>query len=182
MPEIINCPQCQRQLRVPDNLFGQSVRCPSCAITFLATPAETTAPPPRVEELPPSERVSGWSRQAEPPPQPEPHDAPEPHYPGPAWRRGPYDYWPVRRDLKPHNGAAILTLGILSLVICGILGPIAWIMGSNDLAQMRAGQMDPSGEGLTQGGKICGMISSILLMIACAFYGAMLMIAGIGSL
>ena len=52
--------------------------------------------------------------------------------------------------MAPHRGSAVLTLGILSLVICGIiLGPIAWAMGHADLNEMRAGRMDPEGEGMT---------------------------------
>ena len=35
MPEIIlNCPQCERPLRVPENLIGQLVKCPACGLTF----------------------------------------------------------------------------------------------------------------------------------------------------
>jgi hypothetical protein len=73
---------------------------------------------------------------------------------------------PVRGAALPHQGVAILTMGILSLVLpCGIgliLGPIAWIMGNNDLRQIHAGQMDPDGEGLTQAGRICGIIGTCL--------------------
>lgn len=36
MPEIIACPDCERTLRVPDNLLGRKVKCPSCGITFTA--------------------------------------------------------------------------------------------------------------------------------------------------
>lgn len=32
----ILCPQCQRSLRVPENLLGQAVMCPSCSHSFLA--------------------------------------------------------------------------------------------------------------------------------------------------
>jgi hypothetical protein len=38
-------------------------------------------------------------------------------------------------------------------------------MGNNDLREMAAGRMDRSGQGLTQAGKICGMISVILQII-----------------
>lgn len=70
---------------------------------------------------------------------------------------------------QPHRGAIILTLGILSLVICAILGIIAWVMANNDLRLMNAGQMDPSGRGITQAGKICGMIGTILMCIGLGF-------------
>jgi hypothetical protein len=43
-------------------------------------------------------------------------------------------------------------------------------MGNNDLAEMRAGRMDPEGEGLTNAGRICGIIGTILMVVAgCCF-------------
>ena len=62
----------------------------------------------------------------------------------------------------------ILTFGILSLTmgICGLIfGPMAWAMGSSDLREIRAGRMDRSGQGITQAGMICGMITSIIFII-----------------
>jgi len=47
-----------------------------------------------------------------------------------------------------------------------ILGPIAWIMGNNDLKGIRAGQMDPEGESLTNIGRILGMVATILTIVA----------------
>ena len=65
--------------------------------------------------------------------------------------------------MRPHRGGLILTLGILSFVLCGIFTAIpAWVMGSGDLKAMDAGQMDPAGRGLTQAGKICGMVATLL--------------------
>jgi hypothetical protein len=67
--------------------------------------------------------------------------------------------------MKPHRGTLILVLGILGLVVCGPLGIAAWVMGANDLKEMDAGTMDPSGRGTTKGGKICGMIACILMIV-----------------
>lgn len=72
---------------------------------------------------------------------------------------------PASIGARPHRGATILVLGILSLVIpCGgwILGIIAWVMGNADLRDIRAGRVDASGHGLAQAGKVCGMISVLL--------------------
>ena len=71
--------------------------------------------------------------------------------------------------MKPHRATTILVLGILGLVICGPLGIAAWIMGSGDLKEMDAGTMDPSGRGMTQAGKICGLIATVLLAIGILF-------------
>jgi hypothetical protein len=68
--------------------------------------------------------------------------------------------------MKPHRGTLILVLGILGLVICQPIGIAAWIMGSGDLKQMDAGQMDPSGRGLTSAGRICGIVATVLLLLS----------------
>lgn len=70
---------------------------------------------------------------------------------------------PSRREREPrkeqHRGSTILVLGILGLVLCFLLGIFAWVMGNEDLQKMRAGRMDRSGKGLTEAGRICGMIA-----------------------
>lgn len=60
----------------------------------------------------------------------------------------------------------ILVLGILGLLLCQILGIVAWVMGSSDLKEMDAGTMDSSGRSVTNAGKICGMIATILMIIS----------------
>jgi hypothetical protein len=87
---------------------------------------------------------------------------------------------PTQMQLRPHRGGIILALGILGIVCCFILGIIAWVMGNNDLKEMAAGRMDPSGEGLTQAGKICGMVSVILQILGLLIW-MLFMAIGIGS-
>ena len=70
------------------------------------------------------------------------------------------------QSVAPHRGVLILVLGIIGIVCCFICGIIAWVMGNNDLREIDAGRMDPSGRGLTQAGKICGMVGVILGIIA----------------
>ena len=83
--------------------------------------------------------------------------------------------------LKPHRGGVVLALGILGIVVCFICGIIAWVMGNNDLREMAAGTMDPSGRGLTQAGKICGMISVILLVVGIVIWLIIAGFAGAGA-
>ena len=73
--------------------------------------------------------------------------------------------------MKPHRGTLVLILGILGLVICAPLGIAAWVMGASDLKEMDAGTMDPSGRDITQAGKICGIIGTILLIIGFVIFG-----------
>ena len=44
---------------------------------------------------------------------------------------------------EDSQATTILVLGILSLVVCQILGPIAWVMGNNELAGIDAGRRPP---------------------------------------
>ena len=66
----------------------------------------------------------------------------------------------------------ILAFGLIALVgglVLGgwpfLFGIVAWIMGNADLEEMRAGRMDPEGESMTQTGRICGMIATILAVV-----------------
>lgn len=54
MADMIQCPSCQRPLRVPDELIGRPVKCPECGMVFLtvqgapgaaAAPAQSVQPP-----------------------------------------------------------------------------------------------------------------------------------------
>jgi hypothetical protein len=104
-----------------------------------------------------------------------------------------------RRDSEPHRGGLILTLGIVSLVcsplfaccmplgavasVAGLsLGITALVLGRRDQEKMQTQLMDPRGRGLTQGGKVCGIVGiclngvGLLAGLALAgFYSYMLM-------
>ena len=69
------------------------------------------------------------------------------------------------QSVAPHRGVLILVLGILGIVCCFICGIIAWVMGNNDMREIDAGRMDQTGRGLTQAGKICGMVGVILAIV-----------------
>lgn len=77
------------------------------------------------------------------------------------------------------RGSTILILGILSLVVCGILGPIAWSMGNTELQRIDAGQVDPSTRGNVTAGRICGMIATILMIVS--FVGIVIMFAALAG-
>ncbi len=67
--------------------------------------------------------------------------------------------------MQQHRGGLILAMGIISLVTCQILGPITWLLGNSDLAEMDRGVMDPEGRGLTDAGRICGMVATGMLVL-----------------
>ncbi len=87
------------------------------------------------------------------------------------------------QSVAPHRGVLILVLGILGIVCCFICGIIAWVMGNNDLREINVGRMDPSGRGLTQAGKICGMVGVILWIVGIAIQLLFLLLGvGVGLL
>jgi hypothetical protein len=192
MTEIINCPHCSRKLNVPLELLGQTVQCPTCAATFMATlgkqgsfsltqPAAPTPPPvppnPHLAySAPPPERTSGGGDRryyTDYYDDVDGHDGNEDETDDYAPRRF------RRRDLLPHRGDVILILGYLSLgglllafscfgLVSLILGISAWIMGSHDLAEMRAGRMDPDGRSSTKVGRTCGIIATVITALGAA--------------
>jgi hypothetical protein len=73
------------------------------------------------------------------------------------------------------QGTTILVLGILSLVICGLLGPVAWVMGSNALQEIDRNPLAYSNRGSVVAGKICGIVATVLLAIG--ILGAILLVS-----
>ena len=67
--------------------------------------------------------------------------------------------------MEQHRGTTVLVLGILGLVGVRVCGIIAWVMANKDNAKMLAGTMDPAGLQQTKGGKICGIISVVLILV-----------------
>jgi len=82
---------------------------------------------------------------------------------------------------EDSQATTVLVLGILSLVVCQILGPIAWVMGNNELAGIDAGRRPPQNRGTAQAGRILGIISTVLMIIGVVFLFIFLIIALVAS-
>lgn len=75
-----------------------------------------------------------------------------------------------------HRGGLILGLGIASFFTCCLfLGIASWIMGGEDIREIDAGRMDPTGRDLTQAGRVLGIVSVVLqagiVLFFCCFIG-----------
>lgn len=127
------------------------------------TPPEWNAPPPG-QQPPPG--GPSWSTN-----QPPPGYQPAPGYgmPGQGFAR------------EHPEGTTILVLGILSLVICGILGPFAWSKGNAALREIDANPGMYTNRGSVSAGRICGIIASVLIIVTVAFIALMLLAAAAGS-
>ncbi len=78
-------------------------------------------------------------------------------------------YAPMPQYIYPSRSGTILTLGILSLVVCAICGPIAWAMGNEELRRIAAGQTPPHQQGNVTAGKICGIVGTCIMGLAIVF-------------
>jgi LSD1 subclass zinc finger protein len=88
----------------------------------------------------------------------------------------------ARGYVSPHRGGLILVLGLLGFIMtCPIFSLLAWVMGSHDLNEMRAGRMDRSGEGLTQAGQVLGMILSVFCIGMCVLALFFFLIAAVAG-
>ena len=164
--EIKPCPGCQAKLTVAVGDLGLDVECPYCKAVYKAA-----KPGGSVANIAVDDRPKRSSRR-------ESDD--DDDRPSRKSRRDRYDddddddrprSKRRRRSYEPHRGGLILTFGILALLMCGLIfGPLAWFMGSKDLKEMDAGRMDPEGRGLTQAGRIIGIISFILNLLGFLFY------------
>lgn len=66
-----------------------------------------------------------------------------------------------------HSSATtVLVLGILSLVVCSVLGPFAWHQGNQELQRIQAGLVDPSSHGMVTAGRVCGIVGTVLLCLS----------------
>jgi hypothetical protein len=104
---------------------------------------------------------------------------------------------PARSYSKGDRGGVILALGIISLVFVliscvgaagfpyvpiGVVGLgtgiAAWVLGRKDLAEIRSGERDPSGQGMVNAGFICGIIGTIIngifVLITCGILAVIL--------
>src|SRR5262249_17542702 len=116
MPEVIlNCPQCQRQLRVTDELIGRPVKCPACGLMFTIPVGSTEPqfePAPVVQEASPGQApgLPGRYEGAEPIP-----------------RTGLLDF---ERAYPRRAGGLVLAPAIILLIltILSLLGELIFII------------------------------------------------------
>ncbi len=87
------------------------------------------------------------------------------NYPPPPPMQQPgYGYRP------DHPRATVsLVLGIVSLVLCSILGPVAWVIGGRTVSEIDASGGQYGGRGQAMAGKVCGIIATVLLALGILF-------------
>ena len=76
----------------------------------------------------------------------------------------------------------VLVLGILGLVCCGLLAPVAWVMGKGVVGEIDAAPQRYSGRGQANAGRICGIIGTVLMILGFAFFLLMLALGGMATI
>jgi hypothetical protein len=101
-----------------------------------------------------------------PPPPPPPIPPAPPSYAPPPSYGGPPPAGGGGGGGTSGKATTSLVLGILGILCCGLLAPVAWIMGKGELDAIRRGQSSPAGEGVAKAGYILGIIGTILFVFA----------------
>jgi hypothetical protein len=86
---------------------------------------------------------------------------PPPGYGPPAYG----GYGPPPAQNHPQ-ATTVLVLGILGLVVCGLCGPFAWVMGNRVVREIDASQGRWGGRGEANVGRILGIVASALLILS----------------
>ncbi|AYF79535.1 DUF4190 domain-containing protein [Nocardia yunnanensis] len=79
------------------------------------------------------------------------------------------------------QAVVVLILGILSLVFCQLIGPVAWVMGSRARKEIQASGGAVGGSGMVNAGWICGIIASSLMILAVLFFVLLAVVGAFAS-
>ena len=82
---------------------------------------------------------------------------------------------------EQSQAVTILVLGILSIVVCQILGPFAWKMGNDELKAIADRRRSPEGQGMAQAGKVCGIVGTVLLGLVVVAFALVLVLFLVGA-
>jgi uncharacterized membrane protein YjgN (DUF898 family) len=88
--------------------------------------------------------------------------------PSPGYGMPPYGDYPPPAPKHPQ-AVTVLVLGILSLVLCGLIGPFAWSMGSRVVREIEGSGGSWSGDTEATIGRILGIVATVLLVIPVLF-------------
>lgn len=89
---------------------------------------------------------------------------------------------PGQSQSSSNQAITALVLGILGIICCGFLAPVAWYLGNQELKAISEGRSPAAGEGLAKAAKILGIIGTILLVFSILwifFAGGMAVLQGV---
>jgi hypothetical protein len=108
-----------------------------------------------------------WEQQAQQQPQIQPQLQQQPPYGYPP-QQG-YLPQPVQYAPDHPKATTVLVLGILGVVLCQLIGPIAWSMGKKTVDEIDASRGGLGGRGAAQAGYILGIVGTVILGLSVVF-------------
>ena len=161
----VRCPSCGTLVRAPDDAEGKIGRCPKCHERFRITaPGQRPAPSPAPRYEPPAQAI----------PQPEYRPPVQQPPPSPAMY-GPAPQPPAPQVVQqfvmqgaPARTSALavwsMVLGLVSLLLCGFLGPLAFIFGIAGVSAINRSRGHLTGKGMAITGIILGALELVPLV------------------
>ncbi|HLN77151.1 MAG TPA: DUF4190 domain-containing protein [Nocardioidaceae bacterium] len=129
---------------------------------------------PEQQPRPSGDQPGSWQQQAQSQPRTPPQGTPPSQgQPYPQAPSGYPGHVPVQYAPDHPRAVTSLVLGILGIVLCGVLAPFAWSIGSKTLKEIDASNGMVGGRGAAQAGYILGIVGTVLLVIyaiAAVFY------------
>ncbi len=72
---------------------------------------------------------------------------------------------PATAPQQDSKSTMALVFGVLGIICCGLLAPVAWYLANEELKAIEAGRIAETNRGVAQVAKILGIIGSILLAL-----------------
>ena len=148
-----------------------------------------TPPPPYGEPQPGQPPTQPWGQQPQPPygappygQQPygqQPYGEQPYGQPVPYGQPNPYGQTPYGAVQDHPQATMVLILGILGIAVCGVMSPIAWVMGNRVVREIDASNGAIGGRTLANAGRICGMVWSILMILGVVLAIGVVLIAAV---
>jgi uncharacterized membrane protein YjgN (DUF898 family) len=76
------------------------------------------------------------------------------------------------------QGTVILVLGILGFVSCGLLGPVAWFMGSKAIREIDAARVPCTNRSQVQIGRVLGIVTTVLVLLGILAFVLLVVVLG----
>lgn len=87
---------------------------------------------------------------------------------------------PVHYPEKSQS-QTVLIVGLVSIVFCQLLGPVAWYMGNEEVKAIDEGRRSPEQRQLADIGRIIGMVMTGLLILGFLLLAFLVVIAVFGA-
>lgn len=148
----------------------------------------------------PSDSTAPYSSQSHPtynPTQGQPADQPygqssygqpgygQSSYGQPAYGQAPYAQnaygYAMAPQVEHPQGTTVLVLGLVGMLMCQLVSPVAWVMGGKARREAKANPGRYSNEGLITAGWVMGIIGSVIMILVVLMFVALMVIGFIAA-